>query len=172
MPVIQNLVTRTPQKFRQRITNWFWQTIAKRLRKHLMSMPYIHGPRDRFAVGKNVILNNATINTRGGVVRIEDHVMFGHNVSVLTGVHDYRQRAGERIAIDDAGRDITIERGAWIASNAILIGPCTIGEEAVVAAGSVVTKDVAPRTIVAGNPARVIRYILPPQVVEQMKAAG
>ena len=157
---------------RQSLIDRFCQAVAKRLRKHLMSMPYVHGPRERLVVGKNVILNNATINTRGGVVRIDDYVMFGHNVSVLTGIHDYRQPAGEREAIENAGRDITIERGAWIASNAILIGPCTIGEEAVVAAGSVVTRDVAPRTIVAGNPARVIRYILPPEVREQMRAAG
>jgi acetyltransferase-like isoleucine patch superfamily enzyme len=157
---------------RENLSDRFWRAVAKRLRKHIVSMPYIHGPRERLIVGKSVILNNATINTRGGSVRIDDHVMFGHNVSVLTGVHDYRQKAGERISIECAGRDITIGRGAWIASNAILIGPCSIGEEAVVAAGSVVTKDVAPRTIVAGNPAKVIRYILPPQVVEQMKAAG
>src|SRR5262245_20205838 len=103
MPVIQNSVTPRPQTFRQRIANSFWQAIAKRLRKHLMSMPYIHGSREQFVVGKNVILNNAVINTRGGVVRIEDHVMFGYNVSVLTGIHDYRQKAGEREAVENAG---------------------------------------------------------------------
>lgn len=49
-----------------------------------------------------------------------------------------------------------IERGAWIATNATVVGPCVIGEHAVVAAGAVVTHDVAPYEIVAGNPARVI----------------
>ena len=163
-----SLLTRTTSRLSDRV----WRAIAKRLRKHLMAMPYIHGSRDRFTVGRSVILNNAIINTRGGVVRIEDHVMFGHNVSVLTGIHDYTQPAGERIAIEDAGRDITIERGAWIASNVTIVGPVRIGEESVVAAGSVVIKDVPPRVIVAGNPAHVVRYILPSGLRESMKAAG
>src|SRR6185436_15011799 len=107
-----------------------------------------------------------------GVVRIEDHVMFGHNVSVLTGIHDYTKPAGQRIAIEDAGRDVTIERGAWIASNVTIVGPVTVGEEAVVAAGSVVIKDVPPHTIAAGNPARIVRYILPSDLRESVKAAG
>jgi acetyltransferase-like isoleucine patch superfamily enzyme len=152
----------------QHMADSFWRAVAKRLRKHLVSMPYIHGPRERFVVGKNVILNNATINTRGGQIRIADHVMFGHNVALLTGIHDYSKPAGERAAIEDAARDIEIEQGAWIASNATVVGPVRIGEEAVVAAGSVVVKDVPARTIVAGNPARVVRYLLP----ESMRAAG
>ena len=152
----------------QHMADSFWRAIAKRLRKHLLSMPYIHGPRERFVVGQNVILNNATINTRGGRVVIGDHVMFGHNVSLLTGIHDYTKPAGQRVAIEDANRDITIESGAWIASNAIVVGPVKIGAEAVVAAGSVVVKDVPARTIVVGNPARVARYLLP----DSMRAAG
>jgi len=154
------------------LSDKFWRAIAKRLRKHLVSMPYIHGPRQRFVVGKNVILNNATINTRGGEIRIGDHVMFGHNVSLLTGIHDYTKPAGQRVAIEDAGRDIEIETGAWIASNVTIIGPAKIGAEAVVAAGSVVVKDVAARTIVAGNPAKVIRYLLPSDLQESMRATG
>jgi acetyltransferase-like isoleucine patch superfamily enzyme len=56
-------------------------------------------------------------------------------------------------------RPIVIERNVWIAAGAIIIGGVTVGENAVVAAGSVVTKDVPPNTLVAGNPARVIRSI-------------
>src|SRR5215471_7087179 len=126
----------------QRITDSFWRAVSKRLRKHLVAMPYIHGPGERFSVGTNVILNNATINTRGGQIRIADHVMFGHNVSLLTGIHDYTKPAGQRIAIVDAARDNEIETGAWIASNVTIVGPAKIGAEAVVAAGSVVVKDV------------------------------
>src|SRR4051794_26243908 len=111
----------------QQIKDSFWRGIAKRLRKHLVSMPYIHGPRERLCVGKNVILNNATLNTRGGQIRIADNVMFGHNVSILTGIHDYTKRGGERIAIEDAARDVVIEQGAWIASNVTVVGPVNIG---------------------------------------------
>lgn len=52
-----------------------------------------------------------------------------------------------------------IERNVWIATGAIIIGGVTIGENSVVAAGSVVTKDVPANTLVGGNPARVIRSI-------------
>ena len=160
----------TLRQGRQQLTDRFWRAVAKRLRKHIVSMPYVHGSRERLSVGKDVILNNATLNTRGGSIRIDDHVIFGHNVSVLTGVHDYTKLAGERDAIEDAARDITIGRGAWIASNVTLIGPLTIGEEAVVAAGSVVVRDVPARMIVAGNPARVVRYIS--ELNDQLRAAG
>jgi acetyltransferase-like isoleucine patch superfamily enzyme len=52
-----------------------------------------------------------------------------------------------------------IERNVWIAAGATIIGGVTVGENSVVAAGSVVTKDVAPNTLVGGNPARVIRSL-------------
>jgi acetyltransferase-like isoleucine patch superfamily enzyme len=56
-------------------------------------------------------------------------------------------------------KPIVIERNVWIAAGATIIGGVTIGENSVVAAGSVVTKDVPPNTLVGGNPARVIRSI-------------
>ena len=52
-----------------------------------------------------------------------------------------------------------VEQGAWVGSGAILLGPCRIGAHAVVAAGAVVTGDVAPETVVAGVPARPARSL-------------
>jgi acetyltransferase-like isoleucine patch superfamily enzyme len=57
------------------------------------------------------------------------------------------------------GKPIAIEKSVWIATGATIIGGVTVGENSVVAAGSVVTKDVPPNTLVGGNPARVIRSI-------------
>ena len=57
------------------------------------------------------------------------------------------------------GERIVIEKNVWIAAGATIIGSVTTGENSVVAAGSVVTKDVPPNTLVGGNPARVIRSI-------------
>ena len=54
---------------------------------------------------------------------------------------------------------IVIEKNVWIAAGAIVIGGVTVGENSVVAAGSVVTKDIPPNTLAGGNPARIIRSI-------------
>ena len=58
-----------------------------------------------------------------------------------------------------SGNDIIIGKGAWICSGAIVLGPCVVGEHAVVAAGAVVTKDVPPYSMVAGIPARFIKKV-------------
>lgn len=56
---------------------------------------------------------------------------------------------------------ITIEDGVWIGGGAIVLGGVTLGEGCVVGAGAVVTRDVPPNTVVAGNPAKVVRVITP-----------
>lgn len=58
-----------------------------------------------------------------------------------------------------ASRQVVLRRGCWIGANVTILPGVTIGENAVVGAGSIVTRDVPPRTVVAGNPARVIREI-------------
>ena len=79
---------------------------------------------------------------------------------LLTGKHDMTIRGiGRHAAVPDAGHDIILRRGTWIASGAIVIGPCEIGEHAVVGAGAVVTGKVPAGTLYAGNPAGAIRKI-------------
>jgi acetyltransferase-like isoleucine patch superfamily enzyme len=82
--------------------------------------------------------------------------MIGPNVTIVTSGHPIEpsQRRASVIA-----KPIVIERNVWIAAGATIIGGVTIGENSVVAAGSVVTKDVPQNTLVAGNPARVLRSI-------------
>jgi acetyltransferase-like isoleucine patch superfamily enzyme len=107
-------------------------------------------------VGRNVFINqNCTFYDLGGL-EIADDVMIGPNVSLITSGHPIRpsERRSGVIA-----KPIVIERNVWIAAGAIIIGGVTVGENSVVAAGSVVTKDVPPNTLVGGNPARVIRSI-------------
>jgi acetyltransferase-like isoleucine patch superfamily enzyme len=107
-------------------------------------------------IGRNVFINqNCTFYDLGGL-DIADDVMIGPNVSLITSGHPLapsQRRAGVTAA------PIVIERNVWIAAGAIVIGGVTVGENAVVAAGAVVTKDVPPNTLVGGNPARVIRLI-------------
>jgi acetyltransferase-like isoleucine patch superfamily enzyme len=109
-------------------------------------------------IGRNVFVNqNCTFYDLGGL-DIGDDVMIGPNVSIITAGHplDPSQRRASTI-----GNPILIEKNVWIAAGATIIGGVTVGEDSVVAAASVVTKDVPPHALVAGNPARVIRLIGP-----------
>lgn len=123
--------------------------------------PYVaRGDATRIRIGPNVVLNNALLNCWGGDITVSRDAFFGHGVLLLAGTHDYRKLGVERQhALPADGHDITIGEGAWIASNVTVLGPCAIGEHAVVAAGSVVTSDVPPYTIAGGIPARVIKPI-------------
>ncbi len=91
-------------------------------------------------------------------ITIEKDVFFGHDVMLLTGGHDYTKFGEERKKIG-AGGPITIHEGAWIASRAIVLGPCEIGKHAVIGAGSVVTHNIPDYEVWAGNPIRFIKYL-------------
>jgi acetyltransferase-like isoleucine patch superfamily enzyme len=115
------------------------------------------GDPARLHVHPTAMVNDALFNTMSGTIVVGEHAFFGHRVQVLTGTHDIARRGAERQrAVPSEGRDIVIERGAWVASGAIVLGPCRIGESAVVAAGAVVTGDVPALTIFGGVPARKI----------------
>jgi acetyltransferase-like isoleucine patch superfamily enzyme len=112
-------------------------------------------------VGKNCKISSHTFVCEG--VTIEDGVFIGHSV---TFINDSYPRA----TTDDGGlqteKDWTVERtlvkkGASIGSGSTILSQVVIGERAIVGAGSVVTRDVPANAIVAGNPARVLRYIAP-----------
>lgn len=118
------------------------------------------GDKDRLHVGKDVSLTNSIINVRSGDVYIGDNVGLSHNVMVLTGWHDYYKKGYQRLyTVPSHKGDIHIEDGVWIGSGSIILGGVTIGENAVVGAGSVVTKDVEKNCLVAGNPAKFIKKI-------------
>jgi len=94
------------------------------------------------------------LNCSSGTIVIGRDVVFGHGVSLLTGTHEYhRFGAARKLTVPESGRDIVIGDGAWLASNVTVLGPCRVGEHAVVAAGAVVVHDVPPYTVVAGIPA-------------------
>ena len=135
----------------------FCELIGHKVDDSFVLMPpfYTTGGVD-IRVGRNVFINqNCTFYDLGGL-DIADDVMIGPNVSIITSAHPIEpsQRRASVIA-----KPVAIERNVWIAAGATIIGGVTIGENAVVAAGSVVTKDVAPNTLVGGNPARVLRSI-------------
>ncbi|MEN3267123.1 acyltransferase [Pseudonocardia sp.] len=122
-----------------------------------------HGDRSRLHIPDTAIVNNALFNMSGGTISLGEHAFFGHDVAVLTGTHDINQFGRARqLAFPRSGRDVVIGEGVWLASHVLVLGPVTIGEHAVVAAGSLVREDVEPYTVVAGRPAKVIKKITPP----------
>lgn len=105
--------------------------------------------------GKNVFVNfGCSFMDRGGIT-LEDGALIGPQVKLITENHaeapDRRQ--------DVYSRPIRIKRKAWLGAGVTVLPGVTIGENAIIGAGSVVTKDVPDNAIVAGVPAKVIRYI-------------
>lgn len=131
--------------------------MAKFTQRRSLEVYRVFGDESRLTVARTAIVNNALFNLSSGTITVEDYAFFGHNVCLLTGTHDYAKRGLDRqAAIPESGRDIVVGRGAWVASNATVLGPCVIGENAVVAACSLVCGDVAPNVVVAGVPAKVV----------------
>jgi acetyltransferase-like isoleucine patch superfamily enzyme len=106
-------------------------------------------------IGKNVFINHACSFLDLGGITIEDQVLIGPRVNLVTENHP--ADPAERRSI--ITKPIVIKRNAWISANATILPGVTIGENAIVAAGAVVSKDVPANTIVGGIPAKFIKSI-------------
>lgn len=106
-------------------------------------------------IGKNVFINFDCVFLDLGGITIEDNVLIAPKVSLLSESHPIEPT--ERYSLNVA--PILIKKNAWIGANATILQGVTIGENAVVAAGSVVSKDVPDNTIVGGIPAKIIKEI-------------
>jgi len=110
----------------------------------------------RMTIGKNVIINKGATILSPGKVEIEDNVLIGPEVKIATVDHDFYDRHN----LLHFGK-VTIKENAWIGIGAIICPGVTIGKNAVVAAGAVVTKNVPDNVVVGGNPARFIKELDP-----------
>jgi acetyltransferase-like isoleucine patch superfamily enzyme len=110
-------------------------------------------------IGNRCKISSHTFVCEG--VTIEDEVFIGHNVTFINDRYPRATAAGGQLQTeaDWACVRTLIKRGASVGSSATLLCGITVGERAVVGAGSVVTRDVPPGAVVAGNPARVIKML-------------
>lgn len=108
----------------------------------------------RVSIGKNVIINKGATFISPGKVEIGDNVLIAPEVKIATVNHDLRDRHNLMHF-----SKVTIRENAWIGIGAIVCPGVTVGRNAVVAAGAVVTRDVPDNAVVAGNPAKVIKMV-------------
>jgi len=111
------------------------------------------------SVGKRCKISSHTFICEG--VTIEDNVFIGHGVTFINDSYPRATTAagGLQTEADWQVERTLIKKGASIGSGSTILSRVTVGENAIVGAGSVVTTDVSPNTIVAGNPAKVLRHI-------------
>ena len=106
-------------------------------------------------IGKNVFINHACSFLDMGGITIEDEVLIGPKVNLITENHPLNPADRKSLI----SKPILIKRNAWIGANATILPGVTIGENAVVAAGAVVSRDVPDNSIVGGVPAKLIKHI-------------
>ena len=128
-------------------------------------------PHDLVLYGRNITIGNNVIIGKqslfmctGAPIKIGDNVMTGPRVTMITGDHridyvgEYMVNVKGSMKLPENDMPIILEGDNWIGANSTILKGVTIGEGAVVAAGSVVTKDVPPYSVVGGVPAKVIKY--------------
>lgn len=106
-------------------------------------------------VGKNVFINAGCKFQDHAGITIKNNVFIGHNVVIATLNHDFNPN--NRAAM--VPKPVFIDDNVWIGASVTILPGVTINKNAIVGAGSVVTKDVPLNAIVAGNPAKIIKYV-------------
>ena len=141
------------------LRRWFFGWTGARIPRSC----YVHGgiylsnPAN-LRLGARCTINRSCYFDLGGPITLADDVVLGHGVTVITSVHRLGP-SSRRAGRVESTQAVDIGRGAWIGANATVLPGVRIGSGAVVGAGAVVRSDVAPNTMVAGVPARVVRSL-------------
>ncbi|GAF40103.1 hypothetical protein FC83_GL000451 [Agrilactobacillus composti DSM 18527 = JCM 14202] len=150
---ILNTQYQTPTRILAQVGQIIGQVIDPSVTIHL---PFRSDYGRHITLGKRVFINSNAMFVDLGGITIEDDVLIGPNVTIVSVNH--AQDALDRKSL--YLNSVHIQANAWLGANTTVLPGVTIGKNAIIAAGAVVTHDVAPNTIVAGVPARVIKSTL------------
>lgn len=118
-------------------------------------MPPVNVVRgNKVKIGRNVVIMNNSLFMAAGGITIDDDVMVAANAQLISNNHDLYDHQVLTC------KPVHLKRNCWIGAGATILPGVTVGENAVVAAGAVVTKNVEPNTVVGGNPAKIISISL------------
>ena len=117
-----------------------------------------------YSIGRNTLIAQEVLvwawhHIDSDKLIIEDNVSIGPRVIIVIRTHPLSQIEIYGKVTSSVPGKVIIKRGAWVGAGTIILPDITIGECAVVGAGAVVTKDVPPNTVVAGVPAKIIKYL-------------
>lgn len=147
-----NTAPHTPAEIRQLVGEITGQTLDASVE---IRLPFYTDYGRKLTIGKRVMINDQVQLTDLGGITLEDDVLLGPGAALISVNH---QLAPDRRRALDV-RPIHIRQNAWVGAKAIILPGVTVGKNAVVAAGAVVTKDVPANAVVAGVPAKVIKII-------------
>lgn len=141
----------------QRRRDFLRTFVAKLDEGAMINSPFYMEFANHLEMGVNSFINYDCIMLNNAMVKLGDNVLVGPKASFYTAMHPIDAKQREQWLV--YAKPITVEDNVWIGGSATILGGVTIGKNAIVGAGAVVTKDVEPNTIVVGNPARVLRKI-------------
>jgi acetyltransferase-like isoleucine patch superfamily enzyme len=125
----------------------------------------INGPPDRLHIGDGCSTMNTVFVLTFGEITVGRDTLFGHDCHVITGTHRFYE--GRRASlvpdapfgeteIPEGGHDVVIGEGCFIGAGTIILGPAVIGDNVIISAGSVVSRDIPSGSFAGGSPARVL----------------
>lgn len=133
------------------------------LSSQIFSLTYTNLGRN-IHIGENVFINHLCSFLDIAKITLEDFVIVGPRVTIITDNHPVDPTTRRKLQ----AQPVTIKRNVWLAANCTMLPGVTVGENSVVAAGAVVSKDVPPNVVVAGIPAKILKQLKPPESVSEI----
>ena len=146
----------SPQLMRKR-NNLITKILGKIGKSFLIEQPFMCDYGYNIEIGENFCSNHNLLILDSAKVKIGDNVLVGPNCSFYTSNHPINYK--ERELGKESAKPITLGNNVWIGGNVVLLAGVTIGDNSVIGAGSIVSKDIPANSVAVGNPCKVIKTI-------------